>query len=128
MQKYLQTSAIISHHSWTRLSNHTLFFYLSIKSYLIDLSKLFSKPLTSSIEAVLCIVFHLSIDDCSLLCCRQRSHEIWQFLQVMDFVSRYLPAYHAYLPTLYKEGPNGAKKDHLLVIDIDEERTPISGS
>ncbi|XP_037413788.1 D-glycerate 3-kinase, chloroplastic-like [Triticum dicoccoides] len=48
--------------------------------------------------------------------------------EVMDFVSRYLPAYHAYLPTLYKEGPNGAKKDHLLVIDIDEERTPISGS
>jgi len=29
---------------------------------------------------------------------------------------------------LYKEGPNGAKEDHLLVIDIDEERTPISGS
>ncbi|CAM0882140.1 unnamed protein product [Alopecurus aequalis] len=48
--------------------------------------------------------------------------------EVMDFVSRYLPAYHAYLPTLYKEGPSGSKKDHLLVIDIDEERTPISGS
>ncbi|XP_062217896.1 D-glycerate 3-kinase, chloroplastic-like isoform X2 [Phragmites australis] len=48
--------------------------------------------------------------------------------QVMDFVSRYLPAYHAYLPTLYKEGPNGSKPDHLLVIDIDEERSPIWGS
>ncbi|KAJ1284850.1 hypothetical protein BS78_03G236500 [Paspalum vaginatum] len=47
--------------------------------------------------------------------------------QVMDFVSRYLPAYHAYLPTLYKEGPNGSKPDYLLVIDIDESRNPILG-
>ncbi|GJN18060.1 hypothetical protein PR202_gb05178 [Eleusine coracana subsp. coracana] len=48
--------------------------------------------------------------------------------EVMDFVSRYLPAYHAYLPTLYKEGPNGSDPDHLLVIDIDEERNPLWGS
>ncbi|XP_066314750.1 D-glycerate 3-kinase, chloroplastic-like isoform X4 [Miscanthus floridulus] len=47
--------------------------------------------------------------------------------EVMDFVSRYLPAYHAYLPKLYKEGPNGSKPDHLLVIDIDEGRNPICG-
>lgn len=47
--------------------------------------------------------------------------------EVMDFVSRYLPAYHAYLPTLYKEGPNGSNPDHLLVIDIDENRNPICG-
>ncbi|NP_001313460.1 D-glycerate 3-kinase, chloroplastic [Zea mays] len=46
--------------------------------------------------------------------------------EVMDFVSRYLPAYHAYLPKLYKEGPNGSKPDHLLVIDIDEGRNPRS--
>jgi D-glycerate 3-kinase len=46
-------------------------------------------------------------------------------VQVMDFVSRYLPAYDAYLPTLYKEGPNGSDPDHLLVIDIDEERNPL---
>jgi len=52
----------------------------------------------------------------------------WQFLQVMDFVSRYLPAYHAYLPTLYKEGPNGSKPEQLLVIDIDEGRNPLWGS
>lgn len=52
----------------------------------------------------------------------------WRLLQVMDFVSRYLPAYHAYLPTLYKEGPNGSKPEHLLVIDIDEARNPIWGS
>ena len=46
----------------------------------------------------------------------------------MDFVSRYLPAYHAYLPTLYKEGPNGSKPEQLLVIDIDEGRNPLWGS
>ncbi|CAO2165960.1 unnamed protein product [Urochloa humidicola] len=48
--------------------------------------------------------------------------------EVMDFVSRYLPAYHAYLPTLYKEGPNGSKPEHLLVIDIDDGRNPILGT
>ncbi|WVZ69261.1 hypothetical protein U9M48_018074 [Paspalum notatum var. saurae] len=47
--------------------------------------------------------------------------------EVMDFVSRYLPAYRAYLPTLYKEGPNGSKSEHLLVIDIDEGRSPVWG-
>ncbi|XP_066363640.1 D-glycerate 3-kinase, chloroplastic-like [Miscanthus floridulus] len=47
--------------------------------------------------------------------------------EVMDFVSRYLPAYQAYLPALYKEGPNGSNPDHLLVIDIDENRNPICG-
>ncbi|OVA06400.1 hypothetical protein BVC80_8083g1 [Macleaya cordata] len=45
--------------------------------------------------------------------------------EVMDFVSRYLPAYKAYLPTLYSEGPNGSDPEHLLVVDIDEERNPI---
>jgi D-glycerate 3-kinase len=44
---------------------------------------------------------------------------------VLDFVSRYLPAYKAYLPTLYAEGPNGSKPDRLAVIDIDEARNPI---
>ncbi|PAN29129.1 hypothetical protein GQ55_5G203500 [Panicum hallii var. hallii] len=48
--------------------------------------------------------------------------------EVMDFVSRYLPAYHAYLPTLYKEGPIGSKPEQLLVIDIDEERNPLWGN
>lgn len=100
----------------------------AIKSYLIYLSNFFSKILLSSIKAVLWLVRSLSIDDCSFRWCWLWKHENLQLLQVMDFVSRYLPAYHAYLPTLYKEGPNGAKKDHLLVIDIDEERTPISGS
>ncbi|XP_057969820.1 D-glycerate 3-kinase, chloroplastic isoform X2 [Malania oleifera] len=48
--------------------------------------------------------------------------------EVKDFVSRYLPAYKAYLPTLYSEGPNGSKPEHLLVIEIDEERNPILGN
>ncbi|XP_012456558.1 D-glycerate 3-kinase, chloroplastic [Gossypium raimondii] len=45
--------------------------------------------------------------------------------EVEDFVSRYLPAYKAYLPTLYSEGPNGSDPNHLLVIEIDEGRNPI---
>lgn len=42
-----------------------------------------------------------------------------------DFVSRYLPAYHAYLPTLYSEGPNGSDAERLLIIEIDEGRNPL---
>ncbi|KAK7325196.1 hypothetical protein VNO77_29354 [Canavalia gladiata] len=45
--------------------------------------------------------------------------------EVRDFVSRYLPAYHAYLPTLYSQGPNGSDPEHLLTIEIDEGRNPI---
>ncbi|CAK9174655.1 unnamed protein product [Ilex paraguariensis] len=47
--------------------------------------------------------------------------------EVMDFVSRYLPAYKAYLPTLYVEGPNGSAPEHALVIEIDEGRNPVHG-
>lgn len=47
--------------------------------------------------------------------------------QVRDFVSRYLPAYNAYLPTLYSQGPNGSDPQHLLSIEIDEKRNPILG-
>ncbi|XP_057454242.1 D-glycerate 3-kinase, chloroplastic [Lotus japonicus] len=47
--------------------------------------------------------------------------------EVRDFVSRYLPAYNAYLPTLYSEGPNGSDPHHLLTIEIDEGRNPILG-
>ncbi|KAL2927168.1 D-glycerate 3-kinase chloroplastic [Bienertia sinuspersici] len=46
-------------------------------------------------------------------------------LQVKDFVSRYLPAYNAYLPTLYAEGPSGSDPERTLVIEIDEGRNPI---
>lgn len=45
--------------------------------------------------------------------------------QVMDFVSRYLPAYNAYLPALYAEGPSGSDPKRVLVIEIDEGRNPI---
>ncbi|KAK3010870.1 hypothetical protein RJ639_012088 [Escallonia herrerae] len=45
--------------------------------------------------------------------------------EIMDFVSRYLPAYNAYLPTLYSEGPKGSDPDHVLVVEIDEGRNPI---
>ncbi|KAL4195338.1 hypothetical protein AMTRI_Chr05g72830 [Amborella trichopoda] len=46
--------------------------------------------------------------------------------EVQDFVSRYMPAYRAYLPTLYAEGPNGADPKHTLVVEVDEERNPIA--
>ncbi|KAK8930893.1 hypothetical protein KSP39_PZI016388 [Platanthera zijinensis] len=45
--------------------------------------------------------------------------------EVLDFVSRYLPAYKAYLPILYSEGPRELDKEPLLVIDIDEDRNPL---
>ncbi|KAD4585233.1 hypothetical protein R6Q59_036050 [Mikania micrantha] len=45
--------------------------------------------------------------------------------EVMDFVSRYLPAYNAYLPTLYTEGPKGSDSEHTLIVEIDEGRNPI---
>ncbi|KAF5935877.1 hypothetical protein HYC85_027006 [Camellia sinensis] len=48
--------------------------------------------------------------------------------ELMDFVSRYLPAYKAYLPTLYSEGPTGADLDNLLLIEINEGRNPILGN
>ncbi|PON58910.1 P-loop containing nucleoside triphosphate hydrolase [Trema orientale] len=48
--------------------------------------------------------------------------------EVKDFVSRYLPAYNAYLPTLYSEGPSGSDPKHLLLIEIDEGRNPILGN
>ncbi|KAL6144757.1 hypothetical protein ACLB2K_055447 [Fragaria x ananassa] len=48
--------------------------------------------------------------------------------EVKDFVSRYLPAYNAYLPTLYSEGPRGSDPKHLIVVEIDEGRNPILGN
>ncbi|XP_077211925.1 D-glycerate 3-kinase, chloroplastic-like [Tasmannia lanceolata] len=46
--------------------------------------------------------------------------------EVIDFVSRYLPAYKAYLPTLYAEGPSGSDPEHVLVVEIDEDRNPMA--
>ncbi|KAG6792303.1 hypothetical protein POTOM_001447 [Populus tomentosa] len=48
--------------------------------------------------------------------------------EVKDFVSHYLPAYKAYLPTLYAEGPRGSHPENLLLIEIDEGRNPILGN
>ncbi|CAL5444017.1 unnamed protein product [Camellia sinensis] len=48
--------------------------------------------------------------------------------ELMDFVSQYLPAYKAYLPTLYSECPTGADPDNLLLIEINEGRNPILGN
>jgi hypothetical protein len=42
--------------------------------------------------------------------------------QIEDFCSRFQPAYRAYLPQLYKEGPPGAKEEATLRIRIDESR------
>lgn len=54
-----------------------------------------------------------------------RTFSWFVLFQVRDFVSRYLPAYNAYLPTLYSQGPNGSDPQHLLAIEIDEKRNPI---
>ncbi|CAI5941398.1 unnamed protein product [Closterium sp. NIES-65] len=45
--------------------------------------------------------------------------------QVHDFVTRYIPAYKAYLPALYASGPKGSRPDHTLRIDIDQGRNPV---
>ncbi|EIE22379.1 P-loop containing nucleoside triphosphate hydrolase protein [Coccomyxa subellipsoidea C-169] len=42
--------------------------------------------------------------------------------QVADFVDRYMPAYKAYLPSMYAEGPTTAKTGHLLMLEIDQNR------
>jgi D-glycerate 3-kinase len=45
--------------------------------------------------------------------------------QVADFVSRYMPAYEAYLPNLYKEGPSSARRGRNLTIEVDQSRSPV---
>ncbi len=44
--------------------------------------------------------------------------------QIADFVSRFMPAYKAYLPGLYTHGPKAADPARLLQFDIDERRQP----
>lgn len=46
--------------------------------------------------------------------------------QVKDFVDRYMPAYTAYLPQLYKKGPERKALDRALIIEIDEGRGLIA--
>lgn len=45
--------------------------------------------------------------------------------QIADFVSRYIPAYTAYLPGLYADGPTTAQAGHSLVIQVDANRSPV---
>lgn len=42
--------------------------------------------------------------------------------QVADFVSRFIPAYEAYLTELYRKGPAGSSEDNRLYIRIDQDR------
>lgn len=69
------------------------------------------------------------LEICNTLTLQSLQIELFAFLmlqlQIFDFVSRYLPAYKAYLPTLYAEGPSGSDPEHLLVVEIDEGRNPI---
>lgn len=47
--------------------------------------------------------------------------------QVAAFVARYIPAYNAYLPTLYKQGPTTAQPGKTLFVTIDEDRSLVGG-
>ena len=42
--------------------------------------------------------------------------------EVVDFVDRYMPAYLAYLPSLYARGPTTAQPGRLLMVEVDEHR------
>lgn len=42
--------------------------------------------------------------------------------EVADFVSRFIPAYEAYLTELYQQGPVGSSKENMLYIQIDQDR------
>ncbi len=46
--------------------------------------------------------------------------------QIADFVARFIPAYRAYLPRLYSHGPTTCKKDKTLIIEVDQNRSPVA--
>ncbi|PNH03549.1 D-glycerate 3-kinase, chloroplastic [Tetrabaena socialis] len=46
--------------------------------------------------------------------------------QIADFVSRFIPAYSAYLPGLYAAGPTTARPSRTLIIEVDQARSPIA--
>lgn len=46
--------------------------------------------------------------------------------QIADFVSRYIPAYTAYLPSLYAQGPTTAQAGRSLIIQVDQKRSPMA--
>ena len=45
--------------------------------------------------------------------------------EVEDFCDRFMPAYQAYLPKLYQQGPKDVEEFRVLEINIDESRSPI---
>ncbi|KAF5829074.1 hypothetical protein DUNSADRAFT_16607 [Dunaliella salina] len=46
--------------------------------------------------------------------------------QIADFVARFMPAYKAYLPQLYSKGPTTARPNRTLIIEVDEQRSPVA--
>ncbi|KAG2433766.1 hypothetical protein HXX76_008127 [Chlamydomonas incerta] len=46
--------------------------------------------------------------------------------QIADFVSRFIPAYSAYLPGLYGAGPTTARSGRTLIIEVDQNRSPVA--
>ena len=48
------------------------------------------------------------------------------FNQVEDFVSRFMPAYEAYVPALYGTGPERKDGVPVMMVTVDEERYPIT--
>ena len=46
--------------------------------------------------------------------------------EVSTFVDRFMPAYRAYLPGLYKNGPTTAAPGKLLVVAVDKARAPVA--
>ncbi len=46
--------------------------------------------------------------------------------QIADFVSRFQPAYKAYLPGLYAAGPTSAQPGKTLIIEVDMNRSPVA--
>ncbi|KAG2492776.1 hypothetical protein HYH03_008940 [Edaphochlamys debaryana] len=46
--------------------------------------------------------------------------------QIADFVSRFIPAYAAFLPRLYAAGPTTAQPGRTLIIEVDQNRSPVA--
>lgn len=44
------------------------------------------------------------------------------YAQVKDFVACYMPAYKAYLPGMYSNGPSTGRGDNVVTFEIDESR------
>ena len=46
--------------------------------------------------------------------------------QVVAFVDRFMPAYRAYLPGLYSQGPTTGGGGRVLVVEVDANREPVA--